>query len=126
VTVNLQAPALTFFSQRVVVLKDNANKKAHADSAQLACEAAGSIRTVASLTREDECLRVYSNSLEEPLRKSNRASFWATGLYAFSQASIYFVISLTFWYGSKLVANGEATLFEFFIVVMVSSSVSPF
>ena len=56
--------------QQVVMLKDQANKKA----AQLACEAAGSIRTAAALTREDECLRLYSENLEEPLRKSNRTA----------------------------------------------------
>jgi len=110
---------LLIISQRVMNLRDSKTKKAHSDSAQLACEAAGAIRTVASLTREDECLRIYSRSLEEPLHKSNRASFWATGLYALSQAAIFFALSLTFWYGSKLVANGEATLFNFFTVLMV-------
>jgi len=60
--------------QRVVVLKDKANKKAHEESAQLACEATGSIRTVASLTREDDCIRLYSSRLEETLYKSNRTA----------------------------------------------------
>ena len=55
--------------KRVVVLKDQLNKRAHADSAQLACEAAASIRTVASLTRGADCLALYSKSLEEPLFK---------------------------------------------------------
>ena len=60
--------------QRVVILKDQANKKAHKESAQLACEAAASIRTVASLTREDDCIRLYSSHLEETLHKSNRTA----------------------------------------------------
>ena len=80
--------------QRVVVLKDQTNKKAHEESAQVACEAAGAIRTVASLTREDDCSRVYSESLEGPLRQSNRSALWSNTLFAFSQGVTYVLCSL--------------------------------
>jgi ATP-binding cassette subfamily B (MDR/TAP) protein 1 len=103
---------------RVVVLKDQANKKAHADSAQLACEAAGSIRTVAALTREEDCLREYAESLEEPLRKSNKTAIWSNGLYSFSQSLVFFVIALIFWWGATLVSRLEATTFQFFVGLM--------
>lgn len=79
---------------RVVVLKDQVNKRAHEDSAQLACEAAASIKTVASLTREEDCLRIYSESLEGPLRISDRSAFTSTALFALSQSMIFFVIAL--------------------------------
>ena len=105
--------------QRVVVLKDQANKKAHEESAQLACEAAGSIRTVASLTREDDCIRLYSSRLEETLHKSNRTALWSNLLYAFTQAQVFFVIALIFWWGATLVSRLEATTFQFFIGLMV-------
>jgi ATP-binding cassette, subfamily B (MDR/TAP), member 1 len=101
------------------VLKDQANKKAHEESAQLACEAAGSIRTVASLTREADCLRLYQESLEVPLRKSNRSAIWSNALYSLSQAMVFFVIALIFWYGSILVADGEAGIFRFYVGLMV-------
>ncbi|KAL0069818.1 hypothetical protein AAF712_003088 [Marasmius tenuissimus] len=103
---------------RVVVLKDQTNKKAHAGSAQLACEAAGSIRTVASLTREEDCLRLYSQSLEGPLKQSNRTALWSNALFALSQAMVFFVISLVFWYGSRLVASLEISTFKFFVGLM--------
>jgi len=105
--------------KRVVVLKDQSNKKAHAQSAQLACEAAGSIRTVASLTREADCLALYSKSLEEPLTRSNKTAIWTNLLYSFSQAQVFWVISLVFWYGATLVSRLEATTFQFFIALMV-------
>ncbi|KAG6840985.1 hypothetical protein C0991_002875 [Blastosporella zonata] len=103
---------------RVVVLKDQANKKAHEASAQLACEAAGSIRTVAALTREDDCCELYSQSLEGPLRKSNRTSIWSNLLYSISQSMIFFVIGLVFWFGSVLVSKFEASTFQFFVGLM--------
>ena len=107
--------------QRVVVLKDQSNKKAHEDSAQLACEAAASIRTVASLTREEDCLRLYSESLEEPMQKSNRTAVWSNGLYSLSQSFSFFVIALVFWYGSRLVSFQEFTTVDFFIGLMAST-----
>lgn len=103
---------------QVVVLKDQANKKAHEESAQLACEAAGSIRTVASLTREDDCLEIYSRSLDLPLKKSNRNAIWSNALYALSQSFTMFVIALVFWYGSRLVSTFQATTFQFFVGLM--------
>lgn len=105
---------------RVVVLKDQANKKAHESSAQLACEAAAAIRTVASLTREDDCCDLYSQSLEEPLRQSNKTAFWSNALYALSQSMTFFVIALVFWYGSRLISFLEFSTMDFFIGLMVS------
>lgn len=55
---------------QVVVLKDRRTKKIHAASAQLASEAASSVRTVAALTREDDVDQMYSKSLEGPLKLS--------------------------------------------------------
>ena len=110
-----------FVMQRVVVLKDEQNKRAHESSAQLACEAAGSIRTVASLTREDDCCRIYSESLEAPLRRSNRTAFWSNLIFALSQSMTFYVIALVFWYGSRLVSSFEVSTFHFFIALMVSA-----
>lgn len=107
---------------RVVVLKDQQNKKAHESSAQLACEAAASIRTVASLTREEDCCKIYSKSLEEPLRVSNRSAVWSNLVYALSQSMSFYVIALVFWYGSLLVSDEKVSTFHFFIALMVSPS----
>ncbi|KAG2129495.1 P-loop containing nucleoside triphosphate hydrolase protein [Suillus clintonianus] len=103
---------------RVVVMKDQHNKAAHESSAQLACEAASAIRTVASLTREEDCLQLYSSSLEEPLRRSNRTGLWSAMFFALSQAISFFVISLIFWYGSILVSELQISVTNFFIALM--------
>ncbi|KAF8133779.1 ste6-like protein [Boletus edulis] len=103
---------------RVVVLKDQQNKRAHDSSAHLACEAAASIRTVASLTREEDCLKLYSDSLDEPLRNSNRTTKWSSLLYAFSQSVTFYVIALVFWYGARLVSYLELSTMAFFVSLM--------
>jgi ATP-binding cassette, subfamily B (MDR/TAP), member 1 len=105
---------------QVVVLKDQKNKKAHEASAQLACEAAGAIRTVASLTREDDCLRLYSESLEGPLQESNRTAVWSNLLFAITQAMSFFVIALVFWYGSRLISTLEFGTYAFFVALQTT------
>ncbi|EKM49292.1 uncharacterized protein PHACADRAFT_201812 [Phanerochaete carnosa HHB-10118-sp] len=74
-----------FVHLHIVIIKDQKNKKAHEHSTHLACEAAGSIRTVASLTREEDCLHLYSESLEGPLQESKTSSFWSNMLYTITQ-----------------------------------------
>ncbi|KAI0778584.1 multidrug resistance protein 1 [Trametes elegans] len=107
-----------YVRMRVVVLKDQMNKKAHEVSAQLACESAGAIRTIASLTREEECCRLYSESLEEPYRRSNRTAIYSNAIFALTQALSFWVIALVFWYGSLLVGDFKRTTFQFFIGLM--------
>jgi ATP-binding cassette subfamily B (MDR/TAP) protein 1 len=85
----------------------------------MACEAAGSIRTVAALTRENDCCVQYSKTLEEPLRHSNKTALWTNAMYALSQAMMYCVIALVFWYGSVLISRQEVGTFEFFVALMV-------
>ncbi|KAK0222157.1 ste6-like protein [Armillaria fumosa] len=103
---------------RVVVVKDKYNKKAHEESAQLACEAAGAIRTVASLTRERDCLQMYSRSLEKPLQVANKTAVWSNMMYAFAQSVAFWVIALVFWFGARLVSELEITSTEFFVGLM--------
>ncbi|KAG2110630.1 P-loop containing nucleoside triphosphate hydrolase protein [Suillus discolor] len=107
-----------FIRLQVVVLKDKNNKLEHENSAQIACEAAAAIRTVASLTREEHCLSLYRQSLEGPLRKSIRTALWSNMLFALSQGMAFWVIALVFWYGATLVSQLEISTQSFFIALM--------
>lgn len=76
------------------MLRDKLNKHAYADSAQVACEAAGAIRTVASLTREEAFVQEYSDSLEGPLQNATRAAVWSNAMYAITQSMTFWAIAL--------------------------------
>lgn len=102
---------------QVVVLKDEKNKKAHSKSSHMAAEAAGSIRTVASLTREDDCLKIYQRALEIPLHNSNRSAIRSNLLYAVTQALSFFVIALVFYVGATWIADGVYPINAFFTVL---------
>ncbi|ORY92878.1 P-loop containing nucleoside triphosphate hydrolase protein [Leucosporidium creatinivorum] len=103
---------------RVVVLKDQKNASNYARSAQMACEAAGAIRTVASLTREDDCSRIYSTYLDESMKRAHRSAIFANGLYALAQSLSFWIIGLISWYGSQLLVKGELDARKFFITMM--------
>ncbi|KAE8260080.1 hypothetical protein A4X13_0g583 [Tilletia indica] len=106
-----------FVRLQLVVLKDVKIKKAHEGAAQRACEAANSIRTVASLTREDQCLAIYKEELKEPGRVIRNTAFVSNVLYSISQALAFPVIALAFWYGSKLMMRGEYSSGSFFTIL---------
>ncbi|KAK4052730.1 hypothetical protein OIV83_002017 [Microbotryomycetes sp. JL201] len=108
----------------VVELKDEVNKKSHGASAQMACESAAAIRTVASLRREEGCCDLYSAKLDEPQRRTNRAAVKSGFLYALSQAFAFWVIALVFWYGSRQLASGEISTRDFFVALISSTFAS--
>ena len=103
---------------RVVVLKEEKMKKWHAGSAQLASEAASAVRTVASLTRENDVDNIYSKSLETPFRISNRTAITSQALYAASQGIAFLVIALIFYVGALWMADGKYDQTTFFIGMM--------
>ncbi|KAF7930175.1 hypothetical protein BELL_1147g00010 [Botrytis elliptica] len=90
-------------------------KKAYEKSASYACEATGAIRTVASLTREDDVLAHYTDSLKAQEQKSLRSILKSSLLYAASQSLMFLCVALGFWYGGQRIANKEYTMFQFFV-----------
>ncbi|GES63072.1 ATP-binding cassette, subfamily B (MDR/TAP), member 1 [Aspergillus terreus] len=86
------------------------------ESADVASEAVGAIRTVASLAIEPEVMQRYSQLLDGIVLRSVRSLSWAIIPYAFSQSVEFLVMALGFWYGSRLLASGEYDTNQFFIV----------
>ncbi|KAH8889353.1 P-loop containing nucleoside triphosphate hydrolase protein [Thozetella sp. PMI_491] len=91
-------------------------KSAYAGSASYASEAITSIRTVASLTREEDVLRRYSESLAAQQRASLMSVLKSSLLYAASQSLMFLAFALGFWYGGTLIAKYEYGMFQFFVV----------
>lgn len=103
-----------FIRLKVVVLKDQKVKKWYSASAQLASEATGSVRTVASLTREEDIDRIYSESLQTPFNISTRSAYTSQLLYAASQGIAFLVMALVFYVGAIWIAEERYTSAKFF------------
>lgn len=91
------------------------SKKAYESSASYACEATSAIRTVASLTREEDVYANYHQQLVDQGAKNLRSILKSSTLYALSQSGMFLCTALGFWYGGTLISTGEYTLFQFFV-----------
>ncbi|KAJ5501929.1 ABC transporter integral membrane type 1 [Penicillium fimorum] len=91
------------------------SKTAYEGSASYACEATSAIRTVASLTRENDVWAYYHAQLDRQGRTSLISVIKSSSLYAASQALVFFCVALGFWYGGTLLGHHEYDTFRFFV-----------
>ncbi|TKA76378.1 hypothetical protein B0A55_05265 [Friedmanniomyces simplex] len=87
-----------------------------ASSAGLATEAVTSIRTISSLTLEGPILREYNEALSGIVAKVIPGLIITLIPYALSQSIDFLIMALGFWYGSRLIASGEYTTSQFFVI----------
>ena len=81
---------------KVLIQRDERNAKFYERAAGYACEAAASVRTIASLTREEDVVQHYHAQLKETLPASRRAVLVGSALYGISTASSFFAIAVVF------------------------------
>ncbi|KAG0645976.1 abc transporter 1 [Hyphodiscus hymeniophilus] len=102
---------------RVLGQFEERHENAYTKSVDIGVEAITSIKTVASLSLEEETLKTYRQSLKGPRKETFRvtmqASLW--------QAMTYFlgnlVNALAYWWGAKQIIAGTYTQTQFLIVV---------
>lgn len=95
---------------------DNRTSDRFAESAGLASEAVSAIKTVSSLTLEPSILEGYSDILGGLVRKSSLSLCWTLSWYALSQSIEFLIMALGFFYGSRLLARGEYTIDQFYVI----------
>ncbi|ORY83184.1 P-loop containing nucleoside triphosphate hydrolase protein [Protomyces lactucae-debilis] len=103
----LRFKLLAIFQERI--------KNAYESSANFACEATSVIRTVASLTREDDVFATYRQSLEGPQKQAYISTLKTSVFFALSQSITFLINGLAFWYGARLIVNNEINVYDFFI-----------
>ncbi|RMZ76350.1 hypothetical protein DV738_g5027, partial [Chaetothyriales sp. CBS 135597] len=92
--------------------------KPFSESAALATEAVTSIRTISSLTLEERIMGEYNATLQGIVGRTSRSLFVTMFWYALSQSTDFLIMALGFWYGSRLLASGEYTTPQFFVIYM--------
>jgi ATP-binding cassette, subfamily B (MDR/TAP), member 1 len=102
--------ACGFFRLSMLVRFEKEKKKAYEQSASYACEATSAIRTVASLTREDDVWNHYHEQLLGQGRKLVMSTLKSSVLYAASQSFQFLCMALGFWYGGLLFVRHEYTV----------------
>lgn len=94
-------------------------KKENTSSSDYACEATSAIRTVLSLTREEEIMERYRASLARTVKCNRGASNKSAIFDGISRGMQYYIMALGFYYGGQLVGNGEYTLYQFFLIFLI-------
>ncbi|KAF5584303.1 multidrug resistance 3 (p glycoprotein 3) [Fusarium pseudoanthophilum] len=84
-------------------------------SAAIASESLNAIRTVSSLAIEKSILTRYTAELDRAVWGSTRPLFHMMIWFSFTQSIEFFILALGFWFGSKLVSQGEITFPQFII-----------
>ncbi|KAL4984248.1 P-loop containing nucleoside triphosphate hydrolase protein [Aspergillus falconensis] len=87
-------------------------------SASVASETVLAIRTVSSLALENTVLRKYVHELDLAISQTSRAMFHMMTWFSLTQSVEYFVLALGFWWGSKLMNDGEISLYQFIVSFM--------
>ncbi|ODV91346.1 hypothetical protein CANCADRAFT_32011 [Tortispora caseinolytica NRRL Y-17796] len=102
---------------RIWVLKkmQEFSEKVYTDSSQKACEATDLIRTVVSLTREEQVVQEYELRLQRQTRHDMWPNMRSSLLFAMSHSMSIFIVALGFWWGGTLMGRGELSIFHFFV-----------
>eukprot|EP01114_Cavostelium_apophysatum_P016899 TRINITY_DN48_c0_g1_i2.p1 TRINITY_DN48_c0_g1~~TRINITY_DN48_c0_g1_i2.p1 ORF type:complete len:840 (-),score=289.14 TRINITY_DN48_c0_g1_i2:235-2754(-) len=96
-------------------------QEAYSKANEVATESIANMRTVASFTQEQQCLYKYSERLEEPMQLGSRRALTSGIATAFGVFSILGVYAISFWYGGKLIRDGE---YEFIDVLKVFMAIA--
>lgn len=87
-------------------------------SAAYAAENIAAMRTVASLTLEDEIAGKYKSTLNAQGKESLISVAKSGAVYAFAQCALFLCLGLGFWFGSTRLASGDYNIFQFFVCLM--------
>ncbi|KAI5802978.1 P-loop containing nucleoside triphosphate hydrolase protein [Geopyxis carbonaria] len=95
---------------------DAATTSRFAASASLASDAVAAIRTVSSLTLERHTLSRYASALGQIEKRSVKSLAYTMLWFALSQSVNFLCMALGFWYGGRLLSQGEYSATQFFTV----------
>ncbi|KAI7554832.1 ATP-binding cassette multidrug transport protein [Hortaea werneckii] len=88
------------------------------NSASIASESVSAIRTVSSLAIENDVLLRYTNELDTAISESRATLASMMTVFAFTQSVEFFVLALGFWWGSKLIQQGDIDFYQFIVSFM--------
>eukprot|EP01018_Ginkgo_biloba_P014563 Gb_11202 [translate_table: standard] len=103
-------------------------KAMYEEASQVANDAVGSIRTVASFCAEEKVMSLYSKKCGAPLQSGIRQGVISGFGLGFSNFVFFSVFALSFWVGAHMVEDGKTTFGKvfraFFALTMAALGVS--
>nr|DAD32947.1 TPA_asm: hypothetical protein HUJ06_011798 [Nelumbo nucifera] len=103
-------------------------KKMYEEASQVANDAVGSIRTVASFCAEEKVLQLYKTKCEGPMKSGIRQGLVSGIGFGLSFFLLFSVYSISFYAGARLVQDGKTTFWNvfrvFFALTMAAVGIS--
>ncbi|KAK3008816.1 hypothetical protein RJ639_013662 [Escallonia herrerae] len=91
-------------------------QKLYEDASQVASDAVGSIRTVASFSAEEKVMQLYKKKCEGPSRAGMKQGLISGVGYGLSMSFLFFVYATSFYIGARFVEAGKMTFSDVFRV----------
>ncbi|KAL5717922.1 ABC-type xenobiotic transporter [Ranunculus cassubicifolius] len=116
------------FYFKAVVMRNMSKKlvKAQNESTLLASDAVGNHRTITAFSSQDKVMELFEVSLKGPKMESQRQSWYAGFVLFVSQFLTAANTGLLYWYGGRLLYNGQITykhLFQTFFIMVTAGRV---
>ncbi|KAH6808533.1 P-glycoprotein 11 [Perilla frutescens var. frutescens] len=103
-------------------------KAMYEEASQVANDAVGSIRTVASFCAEEKVMELYKNKCEGPLRNGIKQGLVSGIGFGLSFSLLFLVYATSFYAGARLVEDGKITFSDvfrvFFALTMAAVAIS--
>lgn len=103
-------------------------KKMYEEASQVANDAVGSIRTVASFCAEEKVMQLYRKKCEGPMRTGIRQGLISGAGFGVSFFLLFSVYATSFYVGAQLVQHGKTTFADvfqvFFALTMAAIGIS--
>ncbi|XP_073139316.1 ABC transporter B family member 4-like [Henckelia pumila] len=103
-------------------------KAMYEEASQIANDAVGSIRTVASFCAEEKVMSMYKQRCEGPMRNGVRLGLISGVGFGFSYSLLFLVYATSFYAGARLVQDGKITFTDvfrvFFALTMAAVAIS--
>ncbi|CAN1238821.1 ABC transporter B family member 15 [Linum grandiflorum] len=118
-------PLITFcFYIRRVLLKNMSQRaiKLQEESGKVAAEAVSNLRTITAFSSQDRVLGILEKAQLGPRKENIRQSWYAGIGLGTSQSLVQFTWALTFWYGGRLISQGNITVKSLFQSFLILSS----
>ncbi|KAL4807899.1 P-loop containing nucleoside triphosphate hydrolase protein [Aspergillus unguis] len=97
---------------------DRKTGKKYSTSSSIASEAVNAIRTVSSLAIEETVLKRYTEELDIAVAASITPMATTMICFGFTQCIEYWFQALGFWYGCKLLSEGQVSMNDFFVAFL--------
>ncbi|XP_074315974.1 ABC transporter B family member 11-like [Silene latifolia] len=103
-------------------------KKKYEEASQVANDAVGSIRTIASFCAEEKVMQLYEGKCQAPIAAGIKQGLISGVGFGLSFALLFFVYAISFYAGAQLVGHGKTTFDKvfrvFFALTMAAIGIS--